>query len=589
MQLMQAQLFTVFESETDDLVNAPGAASGAYNGCSFVDYDNDGWLDLFWVRGGLFRNNGLGGFEKITTSGLRTDAGFGNTWSDFDNDGDIDVFVSGGNTRGSSMHKNNGDGTFTKVTEGILNDSLALKGWGIAFGDYDNNAYTDIVIAAPFGFAGITDGNKLLSNNGTGSFIRIDTSIICQGTAPYTIPSWSDYDHDGDVDCFIGSGPANGTVAVDYLYKNQFKETGIANYFTRITEAPIGTDLVDGQIWNWIDYDNDGDLDAYLTNYLGVSLGLGMPNNLYRNDAGTFIKMTAAEVGPIVSDIGLSLGSVWEDFDNDGDLDCFVTKDGPAYCTYYENNNGVFTGITSEPITDFYASHYGATTGDFDKDGDVDLFVSATNPGKKLFINSASENGNKWINIELKGVGATLIAGSNFSAIGAIVRIKANIHGETKWQMRELSAQNSFNSMLSLQAEFGLGDAASIDSLIVEWPSGIIDYCGSLSANHFYTMFEGACPEDIVSINNTTNNISFSLSHNPVSDRLTVLFEVSEQTPVTISITDSAGKNVVHQSYANLPSGENMINLQLNNLAAGVYYCNIVQGQQHATKLFTKQ
>jgi len=299
--------------------------------------------------------------------------------------------------------------------------------------------------------------------------------------------------------------------------------------------------------------------------------------------------MTAAEVGPIVSDIGLSLGSVWEDFDNDGDLDCFVTKDGPAYCRYYENNDGVFTGITSEPITDFYASHYGATTGDYDKDGDVDLFVSATNPGKKLFINSASENGNKWINIELKGVGATLIAGSNFSGIGAIVRIKANIHGETIWQMRELSAQNSFNSMLSLQAEFGLGDAASIDSLIVEWPSGIIDYCGSLSANHFYTMFEGACPEDIVSINNTTNNISFSLSHNPVSDRLTVLFEVSEQTPVTISITDSAGKNVVHQSYANLPSGENMINLQLNNLAAGVYYCNIVQGQQHATKLFTKQ
>ena len=70
MQAIQAQLFTVFESETDDLVNAPGAASGAYNGCSFVDYDNDGWLDLFWVRGGLFRNNGAGGFEKVTTSGL---------------------------------------------------------------------------------------------------------------------------------------------------------------------------------------------------------------------------------------------------------------------------------------------------------------------------------------------------------------------------------------------------------------------------------------------------------------------------------------------------------------------------------------
>ena len=91
-----AQLFTEVTDDSNALVDAPGAANGSYTGCSFIDYNNDGWLDVFWVRGGLFLNDGAGSFTKILSSNLKTDSGFGNTWADYDNDGYIDCFISGG-------------------------------------------------------------------------------------------------------------------------------------------------------------------------------------------------------------------------------------------------------------------------------------------------------------------------------------------------------------------------------------------------------------------------------------------------------------------------------------------------------------
>lgn len=586
---VKAQLFTKSTDLTDDLVAAAGAPTGAYSGCAWIDYDNDGWLDLYWVRSGLYHNTGTGHFELITNSHLRTDAGFGTTWADFDNDGYIDALITGGNTRGSSLHKNNGDGTFTKVITGVIGDSLSLRGWGAAFADFDNNKYVDIVIAAPFGFAGITDSNKLLSNNGDGSFTRIDSSIICRDFAPFTVPSWSDYDHDGDMDCFIGSGPADGTVAPDYLYKNQLMETGIANYFTKIDTDPIATDLLDGQIWNWIDYDNDGDLDAYLTNYQGTFGGIGMPNNLYRNDDGIFVKMTAADVGTIVSDNGYSLASVWADYDNDGDLDCYVTNDGPARCKYYENVNGFFTANGTEPLVALSAAYYGATAGDIDRDGDIDLFVSATSTGKSLYINSASTNGNSWAHFKLTGLGNDAVVGSNKSAIGAIVRVKATINLMPVWQMREVSAQNSFNSMNALEVAFGLGNAAQIDSLIIEWPSGIKDICTDLPANQLYEITENNCPE-IVGIHqyNELDNNFLKISPNPNNGLFTISFNNAGGNAVTIVISDTAGKKV-HETYLVLTSDKlQQKQLDLNFLPQGNYNCTLNFGYHIVTTQFTK-
>lgn len=569
-----AQLFTEVTDDSNALVDAPGATNGSYTGCSFIDYNNDGWLDVFWVRGGLFLNDGAGSFTKILSSNLKTDSGFGNTWADYDNDGYIDCFISGGSTRGSTLHKNNGDGTFSKIIVGALADSTTLRGWGCAWGDMNNDTWVDLVIAAPLGFAGITDSNKLLLNENGINFSRLDTALICIGTAPYTVPSWSDYDMDGDMDCFIGSGPANGTVMPDYLYNNQFAATGAVGYFKKITTNPIATDNVDGQIWNWIDYDNDGDLDAYLTNYVGTSGGVGMQNNLYRNNGGTFTRMTSAEVGNIVSDQGLSLSSVWEDFDNDGDIDCFVTNDASS-CKYYQNNNdGTFTSITTEEPVENNGSYYGTSAGDYDKDGDVDLFVVGAGSGKALYNNNASSNGNGWVNFKLTGNGPGLIIGSNLSAIGARVNVKAKINGTDVWQLREVSAQNSFNSMNSLNVEFGLGDATIIDSLIIFWPSGAIDKCANIAINNYYDVQETFCP---VQVNiPEINNISvFGISPNPSSDNFVIKYQISVPSNIELFISDSMGRRIETLFTGNQNNEIQTKNWNASKYPVGIYYCTL--------------
>ncbi len=182
--------------------------------------------------------------------------------------------------------------------------------------------------------------------------MRVNMPSLTDTLAPFTVPTWSDYDQDGDMDLFIGSGPG-GSTSTDFLYKNLLIETGIPD-LVRLLTVPLATDQVDGQVWNWIDYDNDGDLDAFLTNYSTV------PNNLYRNNNGTYERMTAAQVGTIVSDPGSYLANLWGDFDNDGDLDCFVTRDVPQQSRYYNNNgNGTFTRRDSLSIVINSGGNYG--------------------------------------------------------------------------------------------------------------------------------------------------------------------------------------------------------------------------------------
>ncbi|MEZ5013095.1 MAG: FG-GAP-like repeat-containing protein [Chitinophagales bacterium] len=544
-QVLTAQIFTKVTDTSNDLVAAPGAASGTYTGCAFIDFDNDGDLDLFWTRSGLYKNTGDGSFTKVLDSHIRVNSGFGTTWSDYNNDGNIDVFISAGTAFGSVLYRNNGDGTFQQIQGGDLADSIALSGWGCAFADINNDTYTDIVIAAPFGFAGITDSNKLLINNGDETFYRLDTSIICQGTAPYTVPSWSDYDMDGDMDCFIGSGPANGTVAPDYLYRNELVETGMQNAFTKITTAPIATDGVDGQIWNWIDYDNDGDLDAYLTNYVGATGGVGMQNNLYRNNGGVFQKMTFADVGSIVSDQGLSLSSVWQDFDNDGDLDCFVTNDAGKNTFYLNNNDGSFTKVTDEAPVLNNGSCYGATAGDYDEDGDMDLFVAGVGAQKALYKNGSETNGNHWVTFTLRGNGPGIVAGSNVSAIGARVHVRALINGIAVWQMREISAQNSFNSMNALQAHFGLGNAPIVDSMIIEWPSGIRDTCVDIAINTAYSVQEGICPPAMpLPIETGSVFREWKVFPNPAKNACTLQYQYTDMDVLKAKVVDIHGKEI---------------------------------------------
>ena len=438
-----------------------------YSGAAWIDYNNDGNLDLYSTRNFLFKGDGTGGFETINTDlglGLGGQSN-GPTWGDYDNDGDIDCFIAGNPSR---LYRNDGNDVFMEILKGDIGPDEDNRGWASTWGDVDNDGYLDLFVTHPLGFVGGGGTpSHLFFNNTDGSFTKNLDFEFSQLTAAYTIATWYDYDLDGDIDLFIGAGPAVGPVDVDRLYQNMFIETGFAT-FERIDTSPIATDLQDGQTWNWIDYDNDGDLDAFLTNYSGRS------NRFYVNDNGTYINTNTAMTLP-----GAFLGNSWSDLDNDGDLDLITTSESGN--RYFRNDAGTFTSVSTAFTLD--GGTRGSTIGDYDKDGKLDIFFSGTGNAAGLFRNE-TQNGNNWVTFDLMGTV------SNRSALGAKVKIKADIDGNPVWQYREINAQNGFNSQNALQVHFGLGDATVIDSVVVEWPSGSSEFVGNLSTNSNYTLIE---------------------------------------------------------------------------------------------------
>ena len=467
-----SQTFTRLTDAANPIVTDTGAPGFA--GASWIDADQDGLVDLFVGERGLYRNLGGGAFTRILVP--NNTANLGNSWADADNDGDADLMVASGvnGARGSRFWRNDG-ATFTQITSGVIGDSLGNVGWSCAWGDYDADGFVDLVIAQAQGFTG-SGPNRLLRNQGNGTFVRDLTTDVTVGTAPYTVPSWSDFDLDGDLDLSIGAGPVNGSLGPDFFYRNLRIEGG-APLLDRITTGILATELRDGQVVNWIDYDNDRDLDCYITNYQNRA------NSLYRNDGGTFVRMTGATAGPIVTDIGVNLASVWNDYDNDGDLDCFLGRSGGFPCRYYRNEgNGLFTSqsmgaLTSAPVAT-------AVAADYDRDGDVDLYLSAAGASKGLYRNDTA-NGSHWLEVKL--VGTT----SNRSAIGARIRVLATIGGRTVWQMREVSAQNSFNGHSEFTLHVGLGDATQVHELHVDWPRGLREQMMNPPIDRCLTFVEG--------------------------------------------------------------------------------------------------
>jgi hypothetical protein len=454
-----AQTFTKITDTANPIVSTQ--TDGGYSGSAWVDIDNDGNIDLYTTKNFLFRNLGGGNFERLTdfTSSSTSQLGHGTSWGDYDNDGDIDLFLSG---NPSLVYLNDGTGAFKALDETPLGFSDDNRGWTGAWADYDNDSFIDLVIVHPNGFLGSPGiPSRFFKNNGDGRFSEIDTFQFTIRLAPYTVGTWSDYDKDGDMDLFIGSGPVSQS-AVDYLFNNSLAQTQAAG-FERITTEPIATDLQDGQVWNWIDYDNDDDLDAMLTNYGRA------PNRFYKNDNGTYISLTNN-----LTVNGNYLGNTWGDIDNDGDLDVVLTYETGAQ-VFINDGNDVFT-IEST----FAGGGRSCSLGDYDNDGDLDMFISGTSNIKGLYENTISK-GNNWVIFSLAG---TI---SNKSAIGTKVRLKSTINGDPVWQYREISAQNNFNGHNSLRVHFGLGNASTIDSVIIIWPTEEQKILTNLTVNNFYS------------------------------------------------------------------------------------------------------
>lgn len=582
---VMAQTFTRITTQNNPIIADGGPAE--YSGASWVDFDDDGDLDLFVNNDKLYRNDGNGVFVKLATtlgSGQPITAqiiGNGNSWADYDNDGDPDCFISSAT---SFLYRNDGDGVFTKITSGAIGNGSANAGWACAWADFNNDGNIDLAITHPAGFIpGGTKTNHLLLNDGPPNytFTNVTNSPIVTGFAAYTVGTWSDFDLDGDMDYFVGAGPATGTLALDFLYRNLLKENGSAT-FARITSGVIATDQQDGQVWNWVDYDNDGDLDAYLTNWGGGGQMTGMVNRLYRNDGGVYTRLN---IGNIVTDADISLSSVWGDFDNDGDLDCYVANDRSQPDRYYRNNgDGSFTSITNIAIASSLA-HRGAAAGDYDNDGDLDLIAVGPNINLALFRND-TQNDNHWLGLTC--IGTT----SNRAAIGAKVRAKATINGNAVWQLREISAQNAFNGHNGLRQHFGLGEATMIDSLKIEWPSGKVDFLINVAADQFLTVTEGTISA-VDDAEASTAPAAFALHQNypnPFGGAATspatsggnsstiIGFSLPRATVVELAVYDLAGREVVTLVNGFKNAGEHELTFEARHLPSGVYVYRLRAG-----------
>ena len=496
--MSKAQQWVPVKSEVFDKKNNT-------NGVSFVDIDNDGDLDLFLSNSNapygfntIYRNDGGDQFVEVNggeVTGLQA-ISFGHSWGDFDNDGLADLFVANAYTKmGSVLYKNMGDFKFRRVESYNVGNNSVLA-FDAAWADYDNDGWLDLVTIHPANFVGKpVNSNSLFRNNGDLTFMEVITTPITGPTAPFTNGTWSDYDLDGDMDLFIGSGPANGTVAPDFHFKNQLKETGKAS-FQRITNEQFAIDAMDGQTWNWIDYDNDGDLDAFMSNYSGTPNPQGTPpgmlNNFYKNENDSLIRVTE---GPLVNEKSVSLANMWADFDNDGDLDVIVGNARTTNKHYRNMGDGTFEYVKDSPIeAPGPKSTWGMTYGDYDNDGDIDIYISnktgyaTAGPSggdvNILYRNDLS-NGNKWLIIKCEG------SKSNKSAVGTIVRLTAIIDGKEVTQMRVIGTNNTFLGDNDIRAHFGLKNASNISKIEITWPSGQVDKYENVKPNQLLKAIEG--------------------------------------------------------------------------------------------------
>ena len=420
---------------------------------SWGDYNNDGYDDLFVTTYDdtqpniLYTNNSDKTFTKVTTGDIVSDlaSSVASSWGDYDNDGNLDLFVA--NNAGSSnfLYHNNGNSTFTKITTGDIVE-YGVYCHNAAWADYDNDGYLDLFVAEYFP----TKTNHLFHNNGDATFTRVEGSPVVTDAGHSIGAAWGDYNNDGLVDIFV----PNTNNEVNWLYKN------VGNgQFEKVNENVIST-ASNSVGCSWGDYNNDGFLDLFIANS-GNSA-----NFLYANNGdGTFSSISS---GNIVTDEANSHGSTWIDIDNDGDLDLYVTNDQDQDNYLYRNEgDGSFSKLENA-LTNLGGNSFGTSISDYDNDGDFDLFVANHGQNTNYFFENIKGQCSEYLCLNLIG------SNSNYAAIGTKVRAKANIYGSDVWQMHEVNGQSGGGAggQNTLKVIFGLGDATTVDSLIIEWPSG---------------------------------------------------------------------------------------------------------------------
>ncbi|MCG8329049.1 MAG: FG-GAP-like repeat-containing protein [Chitinophagales bacterium] len=450
-----------------------GISEGGDNwAVAWGDYNADGFDDLFITSydanspNQLLRNEGDGTFSPILIAPFTTDlaSSLAASWGDYDNDGDLDLYVANNIGTPNFLYRNQGNDLFVKV----LNDDC-VNDLGYAHGcswvDYDNDGWLDIFVATYFS----TQFNILYHNNADGTFSQAGDNAIALEAGNSVAGIWGDYNNDLLPDLFVANTNGNA----NSLYQNMGN-----GQFLRINSGAIVTDINHSVGGSWGDYDNDGDIDLFVAN------AANQANNLYRNDGnGSFTKVNAGELTSLEAH---SHGSTWLDYDNDGWLDIYIANDqGQANALFHNNRNGQFTLIENASLKQLHSS-FGVGWSDYDKNGSLDLFVANRAGDNNLLISNDRAACSNYLCIQLEG------SSSNRSAIGAAVKVKANIYGESIWQHRVIEGQSGggIGGQNSQSLHYGLGNADKVDSVIVIWPSGYeqaidvnINDCNYISEN----------------------------------------------------------------------------------------------------------
>ena len=489
------------------------------SGVAWIDYDGDGFPDLFFVNGApgasnaLYHNNKDGTFTDVTRpAGVAGISGAnaksfktGVTVGDYDNDGRLDLFVTAYGP--NILYKNNGNGTFTDVTAAAGLAGGALE-WSTSTGffDYDRDGDLDLYVAtyldykltdnpycgfqkpgyrtycSPSIFDGVAD--RLYRNNGNGTFTDVSRAAGIANPAGKGLGvTFCDYDRDGDEDVYV----ANDQVR-NFLYRNNgdgtFKDVA---YGAGVGLSPDGKARA-GMGVDCADFDGNGFPDLIVTNFEDEL------NGLFKNLGDGTFQDVAATTGLQSSLLPLGFGAKFFDQDNDGDLDLFIVnghvidnvqlyRPTSSYAQrplFYENIGGRFADITPVAGAALQLKRVGRglAVADMDNDGDLDLAISNQGQAPQLLRNQAA--GANWLELRAQG------KKSNRFGLGARIEITAG----GKRQVGEVNTAASYLSGNDVRLHFGLGAAKVIERITILWPSGQTQTLLNVNANQILTIEE---------------------------------------------------------------------------------------------------